>query len=50
MFKFIVKRLLLCVFILFFVMLAVYLLMRSLPTSYVETTARDEICRVGRVR
>ena len=47
MFKFIVKRLLLCVFILFFVMLAVYLLMRSLPTSYVETTARELATKPG---
>jgi len=47
MVEFLVKRLLLCVFILFFVMLMVYTLMYSLPTSYVETTARDLATKPG---
>ena len=38
--EFIIKRLLLCVLILFFVMFIVYALMFSLPTSYVDTMAR----------
>lgn len=41
MLKFIIKRLALCTVILFFVMFIVYLLMHSLPTSYVEQTARE---------
>lgn len=41
MLKFIVKRLLLCVLILFFSMFLIYLLMYNLPTSYVEKTARE---------
>jgi len=44
---FLVKRLSLSVFILFFVMLIVYTLMYSLPTSYVETTARDLATKPG---
>ncbi|MEG1612605.1 MAG: ABC transporter permease [Clostridia bacterium] len=47
MFKFIVKRLMLCVVILFFVMLIVYTIMHSLPTSYVETVARELATRPG---
>lgn len=39
--KFIIKRLLLSVFILFFVMFLVYAIMYSMPTSYVEKTARE---------
>ncbi|MEA4966007.1 MAG: ABC transporter permease [Oscillospiraceae bacterium] len=39
--KFIIKRLLLCVLILFFVMLVIYAIMYSMPTSYVEKTARE---------
>lgn len=39
--EFILKRLLMCVLILFFVMLIVYALMYSLPTSYVESMARE---------
>lgn len=47
MFKFIVKRLALSVVILFFVMFIVYGLMYSLPTSYVETTARELATKPG---
>ncbi|MFA5561696.1 MAG: ABC transporter permease [Eubacteriales bacterium] len=50
MLKFIVKRLLLCVIILFFVMFAIYLLMRNLPSSYVETTARELAVRPGNTK
>lgn len=39
--KFIIKRLLLCVLILFFVMFMIYAIMYSMPTSYVEKTARE---------
>lgn len=39
--KFIVKRLLQCVLILFFVALIIYAIMRCLPTSYVESIARQ---------
>ena len=41
MLKFIVKRLLLSILILFFSMFLIYLLMNNLPTSYVEKTARE---------
>lgn len=41
MLKFLAKRLLLSMMILFFVMFIVYLLMYCLPSSYVETTARE---------
>ena len=37
--KYIVNRLIISVFIFFFVMLVIYVLMRSLPASYVETMA-----------
>jgi len=39
--KFIVKRLLLSVMILFFVALIIYTIMRCIPTSYVEKIARE---------
>ncbi len=39
--KFIVKRLLLCVVIFFFAMFLIYTLIYNLPSSYVETTARE---------
>ncbi|MDD2214202.1 MAG: ABC transporter permease [Oscillospiraceae bacterium] len=39
--KYIVKRLLWSILILFFVSFLIYLLMRSLPSSYVETVARE---------
>ena len=41
MLKFIIKRLLISVVILFCVMFIVYGLMYSLPSSYIETTARQ---------
>lgn len=47
MFKFIVKRLALSVVILFFVMFIVYGLMYSMPTSYVEQTARELATKPG---
>ena len=50
MFKFIVKRLLLSLLILFFVMLIVYSLMYSLPTSYMEKTAREMSQRPGTLK
>jgi len=45
--NYIIKRLILSVFILFFVGLAVYTLMRSLPMSYVETIARQRSMQPG---
>lgn len=39
--KYIVKRLLLCLLLLFFASLILYSIMRCLPTSYVETQARQ---------
>ena len=45
--EFLLKRLLLCILILFFVMLMVYTLMYSLPTSYIETTARELATKPG---
>lgn len=45
--KFVVKRLLISVVILFFVALIIYILMRSLPTSYVETIARQKSMQPG---
>ncbi|MBO5767924.1 MAG: diguanylate cyclase, partial [Clostridia bacterium] len=45
--KFIIKRLLMCTVILFFVMLIVYLIMYSLPSSYVETMARELAAKPG---
>ena len=40
--KFILKRLLLSIVILFFVTLIIYVLMRCLPTSYIESIARQK--------
>lgn len=45
--KFIVKRLLLSVVILFFVALIIYALMRCLPTSYIESIARQKSMQPG---
>ncbi len=50
MFKFIVKRVLLSLLILFFVMFIVYTLMYSLPTSYMEKTAREMASRPGSLK
>ncbi|MDO4572115.1 MAG: ABC transporter permease [Clostridia bacterium] len=47
MLEFIIKRLLLCILILFCVMFIVYALMYSLPTSYVEMTARELASKPG---
>ena len=43
--KYIVKRLLLSVVILFFVCFVIYVLMRCLPTSYVEAKIGRASCR-----
>ena len=45
--KFIIKRLLISVVILFFVMLIIYTLMHCLPTNYIETMARQLAERPG---
>ena len=45
--EFLVKRILLCILILFFVMLMIYILMYSLPMSYVEATARELATKPG---
>ena len=48
--EFLLKRLLLCILILFFVMLMIYALMYSLPTSYVQTMARELAQRPGSLK
>ncbi|MBR1763194.1 MAG: ABC transporter permease [Eubacterium sp.] len=45
--KFIIKRLLLSVVILFFVAFIIYALMRCLPTSYIENMARQKSMQPG---
>ena len=45
--KYIVKRLIISIFILFFVMLIIYSLLRSLPTSYIEQMAREKSMQPG---
>ncbi len=45
--KFIIKRLILSLFILFFVAFIIYLLMRCLPTSYLEQVARAKSQQPG---
>ena len=45
--KYIVKRILISVFILLCVMLIIYALMRCLPTSYIETIAREKSQKPG---
>lgn len=47
MWKFLVRRILLSIVILFFVSLIVYLIMRALPTSYVEGIARERASLPG---
>ena len=47
MHKFIIKRLLLSVVILFFVAFIIYVLMRCLPTSYIESMARQKSMQPG---
>ena len=45
--KYIIKRLLLSVVILFFVAFIIYALMRCLPTSYIENMARQKSMQPG---
>ena len=45
--KYILKRILLSIVILFFVAFIIYALMRALPTSYVETVARQRSMQPG---
>ena len=45
--KFIIKRLLLSIVILFFVAFIIYTLMRCLPTSYIEAMARQKSMQPG---
>ena len=45
--KYIVQRILLSIVILFFVSLIIYTLMRCLPTSYIETVAREKSMQPG---
>ncbi|MBQ9030892.1 MAG: ABC transporter permease [Parasporobacterium sp.] len=45
--KFIIKRLIISVFILIFVAFIIYLLMRCLPTSYLEQVARSKSMQPG---
>ncbi len=47
MVKFLVKRVLMACVILFFVMFIIYTLMSSLPTSYMETVAREMSSKAG---
>lgn len=48
--EFLVKRILLSILILFFVMFIVYALMFSLPTSYVESMARELATKPGSLK
>lgn len=48
--EFLIKRILLCILILFFVMFIVYALMFSLPTSYVEVMARELATKPGSLK
>ena len=45
--KYIIKRILLSIVILFFVMFIIYALMRCLPTSYIEQVAREKSMQPG---
>ena len=45
--KYVIKRIILSVFILFFVAFLIYALMRSLPTSYIESVARQKSMQPG---
>ena len=47
MWKFILKRVLLSIVILFFVAFIIYALMRCLPTSYIENMARQKSMQPG---
>ena len=48
--KFILKRLLMSILILFCVMLIVYTLMHCLPTNYIDTMARQLATRPGNTK
>ncbi len=48
--EFLLKRILLCILIFFFVMLIIYALMYSLPTSYVEQMARELATKPGSLK
>ena len=48
--EFLLRRILLSLLILFFVMLLVYAIMYSLPTSYVQTTARELATKPGSMK
>lgn len=45
--KFVVKRIIMSIFILFFVSMIIYTIMRCLPSSYVETIARERSQQPG---
>ena len=45
--RYIIKRILISIVILFFVSFIIYALMRSLPTSYIETVARQKSMQPG---
>ena len=45
--KYIIKRILISIVILFFVAFVIYALMRCLPTSYVEAMARQKSMQPG---
>ncbi|MBQ7465652.1 MAG: diguanylate cyclase, partial [Oscillospiraceae bacterium] len=47
MHKYIIKRLLYSALIFFFVMLVIYIILRCLPTSYLENVARQMSQRPG---
>ncbi len=47
MWKYIVKRLLISIVILFFVAMIIYVIMRSIPTSYVQAIARERSTQPG---
>jgi peptide/nickel transport system permease protein len=48
--KYIIRRLLLAIIILFFVSFVIYLIMRCLPESYIERLAREKAMAPGAVR
>lgn len=50
MFKYIVRRLVYCIIILFFAMFMIFVLMRCLPASYMETMARQLAQLPGQTR
>lgn len=50
MLKYIIKRLIISVFILLFVMLCIYTLMYCLPQGFVETKAREMLVKPGNIK